>query len=148
MQVPPEADPADLTMRVDRFPVADVAWTFAMAIDVWLIVFRSYDTEALKRLEWKYALGITIFTFTPAFTFLFVKTEEKGPMYGSVTVGGPRNIRLHEHERLTCCMQMWCAIAPKWVLFRIVMYYVSIWYVSFPYQTATLGQANIASLLL
>lgn len=24
--------------------------------------------------------------------------------------------------------QLWCAIAPKWVLFRIVLYYVPIWY--------------------
>lgn len=59
-----------------------------MAIDVFLIVFRCYDTEALKRLEWKYMAVITTVTFIPAFTFLFIHTADKGLMYGSVTVGG------------------------------------------------------------
>jgi len=68
------------------FPVADVMWTLAMAIDVYLIVFRCYDTAALKRLEWKYMIGITVFTFIPAFVMLFIDAPEKGPMYGGVTV--------------------------------------------------------------
>lgn len=57
-----------------------------MAIDVFLIVFRRYDSESLKRLEWKYTVAITSITFVPAFVFLFIRTEEKGPLYGSVTV--------------------------------------------------------------
>ncbi|CAM1510825.1 Fc.00g083380.m01.CDS01 [Cosmosporella sp. VM-42] len=89
------------------FPLADVLWTLAMAVDVFLIVFRRYDTESLKRLEWRYAAVITSITFVPAFVFLFIHTEARGPLYGSVT--------------------LWCAIAPKWVLLRIVLYYVPIW---------------------
>ncbi|KAG7287194.1 hypothetical protein NEMBOFW57_006699 [Staphylotrichum longicolle] len=60
-----------------------------------------------QMLEWKYMAVISITTFIPALVFLFINTPENGPMYGSVT--------------------LWCAIAPKWVLFRIVMYYVPIW---------------------
>ncbi|KAL2153749.1 hypothetical protein VTH82DRAFT_4904 [Thermothelomyces myriococcoides] len=89
------------------FPIADVLWTLAMAINVYLIVFHSYDIESLRRLEWKYVAGITTVTFIPAFVMLFIRTPDKGPMYGGVT--------------------LWCAIAPKWVLFRIVIYYVPIW---------------------
>lgn len=89
------------------FPVADVYWTLVMAVDVYLIVFRCFDTAALRKLEWKYMLGITVLTFVPALVLLFIDTEDKGPMYGSVTI--------------------WCAIAPKWVLFRILIYYVPIW---------------------
>ncbi|KAK0634084.1 hypothetical protein B0T14DRAFT_534061 [Immersiella caudata] len=89
------------------FPVADVLWTLFMAIDVYLIVFRCYETLAVRRLEWKYMIGITTFTFIPAFIMLFIDTLDKGPMCGSVT--------------------FWCAIAPKWVLFPIVIYYVPIW---------------------
>ncbi|KAJ4294927.1 hypothetical protein N0V88_005166 [Collariella sp. IMI 366227] len=92
------------------FPIADVLWTLAMAVNVYLIVHRSYDAELLKRLEWKYMIGITTFTFIPALVLLFINTEDKGPMYGSVT--------------------LWCAIAPKWVLFRIILYYVPIWQAS------------------
>ncbi|KAH8906681.1 hypothetical protein BR93DRAFT_927520 [Coniochaeta sp. PMI_546] len=89
------------------FPVADVLWTLAMAINVFLIVFRGYSTESLRKLEWKYMTIIATVTFIPAFTFVFIRSDDKGPMYGSVT--------------------LWCAIAPKWVLFRIVCYYVPIW---------------------
>jgi hypothetical protein len=57
-----------------------------MAINVYLIVHRSYDVEMLRRLEWKYMAVITITTFIPALVFLFINTPENGPMYGSVTV--------------------------------------------------------------
>lgn len=69
-----------------RFPLADVLWTLAMAIDVWLIVFHKYDTQDLHKLEKKYIAVITTVIFIPAFAFLFVHTPQKGPMYGSVTV--------------------------------------------------------------
>lgn len=69
-----------------RFPIADVLWTLAMAINVYLIVFHSYDIESLRRLEWKYVAGITTVTFIPAFVMLFIRTPDKGPMYGGVTV--------------------------------------------------------------
>ena len=58
----------------------------AMAVNVYLIVHRSYDVQALRRLEWKYAAVITTVTFIPALAFLFVNTSDNGPMYGSVTV--------------------------------------------------------------
>lgn len=70
-----------------RFPPADVLWTTAMAFDVYLIVFHRYDAEALRKLEWKYFSVITTLVSIPAIAFLFVNTEEKGHMYGSVTVG-------------------------------------------------------------
>lgn len=57
-----------------------------MAINVYLIVHRSYDIEMLRRLEWKYMAVISITTFIPALVFLFINTPENGPMYGSVTV--------------------------------------------------------------
>ncbi|KAL1842332.1 hypothetical protein VTJ49DRAFT_5500 [Mycothermus thermophilus] len=89
------------------FPVADVLWTTAMAVNVYLIVFHSYDAKMLRKLEWKYVAVITTVCFIPAFVGLFISTPEKGPFYGGVT--------------------LWCAIGPKWVLFRIVIYYVPIW---------------------
>jgi hypothetical protein len=69
-----------------RFPLADVLWTLAMAIDVFLVVFYKYETEDLHKLEKKYIVIITSLVFTPAFTFLFIHTKERGPMFGSVTV--------------------------------------------------------------
>ena len=73
-------------MRDYRFPLADVLWTLAMAIDVFLIVFYKYDTEDLHNLEIKYITVITALVFIPAASFLFIHTPQRGPMYGSVTV--------------------------------------------------------------
>jgi len=66
--------------------MADVLWTFVMACDVFLIVFRRHDARALRKLELRYTLVITLLAFVPAFVFLFIQTEDKGYMYGSVTV--------------------------------------------------------------
>ncbi|KFY14019.1 hypothetical protein V492_02908 [Pseudogymnoascus sp. VKM F-4246] len=93
---------------MQMFPPADVLWTTAMAFDVFLIVFHRYDAEALRKLEWKYFSVITTLVSIPAIAFLFVDTQDKGPMYGSVT--------------------LWCAINPNWVLFRIIFYYGPIWF--------------------
>lgn len=57
-----------------------------MAVDVFLIVFYKYEAEDLRKLELKYIIIITGLVFVPAFTFLFIHTPQKGPMYGSVTV--------------------------------------------------------------
>ncbi|EAQ87411.1 hypothetical protein CHGG_04030 [Chaetomium globosum CBS 148.51] len=65
------------------FPIADVLWTMAMAVNVYLIVYRSYDIESLRRLEWKYMVGITTVTFIPALVLLFIHTDENGPIYGA-----------------------------------------------------------------
>jgi hypothetical protein len=72
--------------KPNRFPLADVFWTLAMAIDVFLIVFYKYDAAALRKLEWKYATVITALCGIPATTFLFIHTPAKGHIYGSVTV--------------------------------------------------------------
>ncbi|KAH6678704.1 putative cAMP receptor [Halenospora varia] len=92
---------------MQMFPLTDVLWTLAMAIDVFLIVFYKYDAEDLRKLEIKYVGAITAFTAIPALSFLFIHTPKKGPMYASVT--------------------LWCSVAPNWVLFRIVFFYGPIW---------------------
>lgn len=60
-----------------------------MACDVFLIVFYKYEAEDLHKLEVKYIGVITTLVFIPAVTFLFIRTPERGPMYGSVTVSAP-----------------------------------------------------------
>ena len=75
-----------------RFPLADVLWTLATAINVFLVVFYQYDAEALRKLEKTYIGVITALVLIPAVAFLFIHTPEKGPMYSSVTVSAlPRN---------------------------------------------------------
>lgn len=65
---------------------ADALWTFAMACNVYLTFFRQYDAYMLRRLEWKYALLAYGMPFVPAFTYLFVYTEDRGRVYGNSQV--------------------------------------------------------------
>ncbi|KJR83065.1 cAMP receptor (Car4) [Sporothrix schenckii 1099-18] len=107
---------------MQMFPLADVLWTLAMAIDVFLIVYYQYDANALRRLEIKYIGAITAITFTPAFVFLFIHTAEKGHMYGSVTApsrSGERRLRLTTYRIIIgivfilYCMVGWKIVKGK-----------------------------------
>jgi hypothetical protein len=81
-----QARNANIDKEPYRFPLADVLWTLAMACDVFLVVFYSYDVVDLRKLEMKYIGVITALVSIPAVTFLFIHTPERGPVYGSVTV--------------------------------------------------------------
>ncbi|KAJ5103012.1 hypothetical protein N7532_003541 [Penicillium argentinense] len=94
---------------LQMFPIADVLWTFAMALDTYLVVFHRFDTHSLQKLERWYLSLITVLTFIPALVFLFIHTPAKGPIYGSETI--------------------WCSISPNWMLIRIVLYYGPVWLV-------------------
>lgn len=68
------------------FLFADAMWTFAMAINVYLVVFRKYDADDLKRLEKWYLLVCYGVPFIPALVFCFVQDRNRGRMFGSATV--------------------------------------------------------------
>ncbi|KAJ6124201.1 hypothetical protein N7471_011518 [Penicillium samsonianum] len=98
---------AKLTKEKYRFPVADVLWTFAMALDTYLVVFHHFDTQSLRKLEFKYLGVITILSFIPAFVFLFIRDHEKGAIYGDETI--------------------WCSVSRNWMILRIIFYYAPVW---------------------
>ncbi|KAJ5204357.1 uncharacterized protein N7498_005236 [Penicillium cinerascens] len=92
---------------LQMFPLADVLWTLAMALDTYLVVFHYFEAHSLHKLELTYIGGITVVTFIPALTFLFIRSPEKGPIYGSETV--------------------WCSVSPHWMLIRLILYYIPVW---------------------
>ncbi|KAJ5682239.1 hypothetical protein N7462_005404, partial [Penicillium macrosclerotiorum] len=92
---------------LQMFPIADVLWTFAMAIDTYLVVFHHFDAHLLHKLELKFIGAISALTFIPAFVFLFIRTADKGPIYGGETI--------------------WCSISPNWMLIRLILYYIPVW---------------------
>ncbi|CAG8040531.1 unnamed protein product [Penicillium salamii] len=89
--------------------VPDVLWTFAMALDTYLVVFHHFDTQSLRKLEIKYTGVITTLSFIPAFVFLFIRGREKGPIYGDETI--------------------WCSVSRKWMILRIIFYYAPVWFI-------------------
>ena len=62
-------------------------WTLAMAVNVYLVIFRQLDAEDLQRLEKRYLLGCYGLPFVPALVFLFINDSIRGRMYGDATVG-------------------------------------------------------------
>lgn len=57
-----------------------------MAINVYMTLFRKYNAQQLKTLEWKYNLMCYGLTFLIALVYLFIETKSRGKMYGPATV--------------------------------------------------------------
>ena len=68
---------------------ADSLWTLAMAVNVYLTFFHRYSASQLRSLEWKYLLACYCIPFVPALVFIFIKTEERGHIFGSAVVSTP-----------------------------------------------------------
>ncbi|KAJ5619528.1 hypothetical protein N7510_003512 [Penicillium lagena] len=63
---------------IQWFMPADALWTFAMACNVYLTFFHKYNSEQLRRLEWKYAICCYGLPFIPAFVYFFRKIPCSG----------------------------------------------------------------------
>lgn len=111
-----------------RFPLADVLWTLAMALDVYLVTFHRFDGRELRKLEIKYTVAFTVLTFIPAFVFLFIRSPTRGPMYGSVIVSINDPFGRRKSSLLNrFIIQIYCSISPNWTLIRLIFYYVPVW---------------------
>lgn len=77
------------THKLCRFVPADALWNLAMAINVYLTLFKKYNAHALKAQEWKYFLLCYGCTFLIAFALLFVNDSSRGKAYGSAVVRSP-----------------------------------------------------------
>ena len=58
-----------------------------MAFNVYLTLFRKYNAQQLKALEWKYHVLCYGTPFIIAFALLFVETKDNGKIYGPAVVG-------------------------------------------------------------
>ncbi|KAL8770621.1 MAG: hypothetical protein Q9209_003689 [Squamulea sp. 1 TL-2023] len=77
---------------IQMFFIADVLWNLAMAINVYLTIFKKYNSEQLKAIEWRYHLLCYGTPFIIALIFCFIDTQGRGKMYGEA--------------------QLWCWISP------------------------------------
>ena len=73
-----------------------------MAINVYLTLFRKYNAQQLKALEWKYHLMAYGAPFVIAFVFLFAETKERGKIYGPAVVREPAQAkaRIEANKRM------------------------------------------------
>ncbi|KAK1141971.1 hypothetical protein N8T08_008294 [Aspergillus melleus] len=96
---------------IQWFMPADALWTLAMACNVYLTFFHKYDSDQLRRLEWKYLAFCYGLPFIPAFAYFFIQTETRGRVYGSALI--------------------WCWVAPSWDFLRVAVFYGPVWFVIF-----------------
>ena len=92
---------------ISRFMPADAFWTLAMAVNVYLTFYYKFDAQKLRKMEVPYLLLCYGIPFTVALTFIFIKTEDKGRMYGNAI--------------------LWCWVSPEWDIFRIATFYGPVW---------------------
>ena len=57
-----------------------------MAINVYLTLFKKYNSQQLKALEWRYHLMCYGAPFIVALVYFFITTPDRGRMYGPATV--------------------------------------------------------------
>jgi len=91
----------------NRFLPADALWNLAMAINVYMTIFRNYNAEQLKRLEWRYHVMAYGLPFVVALTYIFVETSARGRIYGPAT--------------------LWCWIDNDWAVLRVGLCYIPAW---------------------
>lgn len=69
-----------------RFVPADAYWNLAMAFNVYLTLFKKYNAQQLKALEWRYHVLCYGTPLIVAFACIFVDTQERGKIYGPAVV--------------------------------------------------------------
>ncbi|KAK0509878.1 hypothetical protein JMJ35_007272 [Cladonia borealis] len=92
---------------IQMFVPADALWNLAMAINVYLTLFKKYNAHALKAQEWKYFLLCYGCTFLIAFALIFVDNPSRGKAYGSAV--------------------LWCWISDDWDFLRLALCYGPAW---------------------
>lgn len=64
---------------------SDPWWSFAMAINVYMVFFMSFNPTTFRHYLWVYCLVCYGLPAIPAFVFLLVHVEN-GPIYGDAVV--------------------------------------------------------------
>ncbi|KAL8716917.1 MAG: hypothetical protein Q9225_005791 [Loekoesia sp. 1 TL-2023] len=78
-----------------------------MACNVYLTVFKKYDAQRLKALEWRYQIMCYGLPFIVALVSLFIDISPRGKIYGPAS--------------------LWCWISIEWVALRIALVYAPAW---------------------
>ena len=76
----------------NRFLGVDALWALAMALNVYLALFRGWTAQRMQAQEWKYFVGAYGLSFIPALTYLFLKDHSRGRAYGPALVSTPCSI--------------------------------------------------------
>lgn len=76
---------ANIDFLLHRFMQSDPWWSFAMAINVYMVFFMSFNPSRFRQYLWIYCVICFGLPAVPAFVFLFVR-ENRGLVYGDAAV--------------------------------------------------------------
>lgn len=74
-----------LTILAYRFMQSDPWWSFAMAINVYMVFFMSFNPATFRQYLWLYCVICFGLPAIPSFVFLFLR-EDRGLVYGDAAV--------------------------------------------------------------
>ncbi|KAF4589731.1 G-protein coupled receptor protein [Ophiocordyceps camponoti-floridani] len=89
------------------FMQSDPWWSFAMAVNVFLVFFNNADPASFRRYIWAYCLVCFGGPLIPAVVLISITGDPRGPVYGDAA--------------------LWCWISDSWGLVRLYAYYIPIW---------------------
>ncbi|PHH84821.1 hypothetical protein CDD83_1327 [Cordyceps sp. RAO-2017] len=89
------------------FMQSDPWWSFAMAVNVFLVFFNNADPETFRKYLWAYCVVCFGGPLIPAIALISVRGDSRGPVYGDAA--------------------LWCWISSSWALVRLYAYYIPIW---------------------
>ncbi|PNY23205.1 Cyclic AMP receptor-like protein A [Tolypocladium capitatum] len=89
------------------FMQSDPWWSFAMAVNVFLVFFYNANPASFRRYLWVYCLVCFGGPMIPAIVLISIRGDPRGPVYGDAA--------------------LWCWIGPNWSLVRLYAYYIPIW---------------------
>ncbi|RDA94715.1 hypothetical protein CP533_6771 [Ophiocordyceps camponoti-saundersi (nom. inval.)] len=89
------------------FMQSDPWWSFAMAVNVFLVFFNNADPASFRRYIWVYCLVCFGGPLIPAIVLISITNKDRGPVYGDAT--------------------LWCWISDNWSFVRLYAYYIPIW---------------------
>lgn len=92
---------------VQMFLGVDCYWALCMAVNVYLVFFKGYTVDQLRSLDLAYLLICYGLSFVPAFVFIFISTNARGPVYGPAII--------------------WCWVNIEWDFLRFVFLYAIVW---------------------
>jgi hypothetical protein len=92
---------------VQMFLGVDCYWALCMAVNVYLAFFKGYTVDQLRSLDLAYLLICYGLSFIPAFVFIFINTNARGPVYGPAVI--------------------WCWVNIEWDFLRFVFLYAIVW---------------------
>ncbi|PKS06275.1 hypothetical protein jhhlp_007023 [Lomentospora prolificans] len=92
---------------LEMFMQSDPWWSFAMAVNVYLVFFYGANPASFRKHVWIYCLVCFGIPFVPALVCLLYREDVRGVVYGDAT--------------------LWCWISNEWTELRIYTYYLPIW---------------------